>query len=325
LLLRDKAVVVTGAGGGIGRACAIEVARQGGRVVVNDIRAHVVDQVVAEIGRAGGQALGNHDSISTWNGAASAIKACLDGFGAINGLVNVAALCHTSEPWEEVEADIRAQVDVNVLGVLFCGTHAMREMIQMQAPGSIVNFASGAAFGQTLCGTYGATKGAVASATYSWAFDLQPHRIRVNAIAPATTSRMGDYWLEAGNASGYRDLRPTRAEMLNSQAAPDEDGPESIAPLVSYLLSDRSEAVTGQFIQLHAIRGGNRLSVIPHSTDHLNPEGPTLVKPTWTFDDVAAAFESVFGDRLQPVADYQGRPRGWTGDASASMPSGHGR
>jgi NAD(P)-dependent dehydrogenase (short-subunit alcohol dehydrogenase family) len=310
-ILDRKAIVITGAGSGIGRASAIEAAAQGALVVVNDIRGGAADEVAAEIQRAGGTAIANHDNVGSWDGAAEVVAACVREFGAIHGIVNIAGLCHTSQPWEETEKDIRAQVEANVLGVLFCGTHAMRAMVAAHDGGSIVNFSSGASMGQTLCATYGATKGAVATATFSWAFDLVPHKVRVNAISPATSSTMGDNWGPACELLGYPEVRPTRSELTAFQGSSGRDGPESIAPLVTYLLSDRSAEITGQWLQLHALSGHNRLSLIHHSSNHLEPIGPTLEKPTWVLEDIADAFDKVFGSQLQPVGDYMGRNRAW--------------
>src|SRR5207253_11354170 len=121
----------------------------------------------------------------------------------------------------------------------FCGTHAIRRMLA-QGGGTIINVSSGAHLGMRHMAAYGATKGGVASLTYTWALDLAPHGIRVNAISPIADTRMAD-------ALGPRARRPGWP-------------PEHTAPLVSFLLSDPSRGISGQVIRLN----GRQLGLIAH-------------------------------------------------------------
>lgn len=300
-LLSGKAVAITGAGGSIGRALAIDAARRGALVLVNDVRAEAAGAVVAEIRQAGGSAVVNGDAVHTWSGARSVVDACISEFGRIDALVNNAALVHRSEPWEETEAEIRAMIEVNVLGVLFCGHHAMQPMIR-QGGGAIINFSSASAFGLPVRGTYSASKAAVAAATFSWAFDLKPHGIRVNAVAPSALSRMRANWWEAGRALGYGGIRPpTDAALAPTRRTGSQAPPENIAPLVTYLLSDRSAHVTGQFFQLHE----SRLTLVARPRDQYTA-GVTVERTEWTLDAVAEAVEQTFQPHFQPVVDYLG-------------------
>src|SRR5262249_38735658 len=140
-VLRDKAVVVTGAGRGIGRAIALHAATEGASVVVNDIDAYVVSEVVSDIEVAGGSAVGCGSSVSMWDGAAEIIDCCVRTFGSIDGLVNNAAVLDAVLPWETDERQIRRTIEINLLGTLFCGTHAMSAM-KAQGHGAIVNLSS---------------------------------------------------------------------------------------------------------------------------------------------------------------------------------------
>jgi NAD(P)-dependent dehydrogenase (short-subunit alcohol dehydrogenase family) len=119
-------------------------------------------------------------------------------------------------------------VEVNLLGTMFCGIAAMK-VLRSQGYGSIVNASSRAQRGIPASATYAATKGAIASLTYSWALDLRPAGVRVNAIAP-----------QAGGTGTRRQGQPSDGEPT----------PDQIAPLVTYLLSDRSALVTGQVIRI---------------------------------------------------------------------------
>ena len=191
-LLAGKAIVITGGGGGIGRAVAIFSAACGARVVVNDVRPEAATAVAKEIDPAGKRAIASHDPVQEWAGAKALIDACVGAFGRVDGLLNSAGLAHNALPWEEPEDEIRALLDVNVMGTIFCARHAMPHMMK-QGTGSIVNMSSGNAFGTPNSATYSASKAAVASATFSWAFDLMPYGVRANALSPYATTHIKSY------------------------------------------------------------------------------------------------------------------------------------
>src|SRR5258705_11665677 len=127
-LLADKVVVITGAARGLGRAYALDAAREGAAVVVNDIDPEV-GSVAAEIVAAGGQAAANEDTVTTWAGAEAIIASAIEKFGRLDGLVNNAGVLHVGPPWEVSEDTARTSFDVNVLGAIFVGTHAMKVMM----------------------------------------------------------------------------------------------------------------------------------------------------------------------------------------------------
>src|SRR5207249_1892679 len=162
------AIVVTGAGRGLGRAYALDAAREGASVVVNDVDAGNASAVCNEILAFGGAAVPSGESVATWDGAASLIATCLGEFGHLDGLVNNAGVMSMQEPAALTEADANAVIQVNLLGSVYVGTHAIRAM-QAGDGGAIVNATSSAQFGFSHLGVYGATKGALASLTYSWA------------------------------------------------------------------------------------------------------------------------------------------------------------
>jgi NAD(P)-dependent dehydrogenase (short-subunit alcohol dehydrogenase family) len=272
-MLAEKVMVITGAARGLGRAYALDAAREGAAVVVNDIDSEV-RSVAAEIVAAGGSAVANEDSVTSWAGAERIVACATDSFGRIDGLVNNAGVINMVPPWEESEGSIREGMEVNVLGSIFVGTHAMKVMMG-QRSGSIVNNSSHGAFGAPGRAVYVAAKGALVSLTYAWAVDLAPYAIRVNAFA-------------ASSDSGMAKLSKTPLPPLSS--------PESNAPLVTYLLSDAADGITGQVIQRY--RDGFMVVSPPDFTEHYAPVTDISTA------GVIAAFDPILRSGLQRVGWY---------------------
>jgi NAD(P)-dependent dehydrogenase (short-subunit alcohol dehydrogenase family) len=261
-VLDGKAVVVTGAGRGLGRAFAVHAARSGASVVVNDIDGAA--EVAEAINTEGGTARSSAHSVADPNDAEALIAQCVAEFGRIDGLVNNAGLRHAALPWEEDAERIRALIDVNVLGPLYCGTAAIKRM-HAQRGGAIVNIASLSLLGQRGAGTYSASKGAVASMTVSWAMDLVDFGVRANAVCPLAWTRMA-------------------AADPTTLCTPDNT-PDRMAPLVTYLLSPLSENVTGQVIRF----AGRSLHIVRQPAR----KQPVLKRESWDVPAIAEAFESL--------------------------------
>jgi NAD(P)-dependent dehydrogenase (short-subunit alcohol dehydrogenase family) len=241
--------------------------------VVNDIDGEHAKTVAAQITEQGGRAVASVASVADPDQAGAIIQRCLSEFGRIDGLVNNAALHHMALPWEEDPGAAAELIEVNVLGVLYCGIAAARAM-RAQRAGSVVNISSGASFGQRALGTYAASKGAVASLTYSWALDLAEVGVRVNGVCPLAWTRM----VERHQAAQARVTR--------------QRTPDRVAPLITYLLSDRAEGVTGQLIRFT----GDQLHIVRQPAI----KEPVLQRAAWTTDDIAAAFDAVLDDHLEP-------------------------
>ncbi|WP_414639234.1 SDR family NAD(P)-dependent oxidoreductase [Actinophytocola sp.] len=269
--LDGRAVVVTGAGQGLGRAFAQHAAGVGAAVVVNDVDAELAYETAAAITASGGVAAVSTHSVADAEQARALVGLCMAEFGQLDGLVNNAALNYTALPWDDDPDRVRELVEVNVLGVIYTGLAAIRAM---RPGGSIVNISSGAALGQRALGTYAASKGAVASLTYSWALDLEAAGIRVNAVCPLARTRM---------------VLASERSMRN---CPPDRTPERIAPLVTFLLGDRSRGVTGQVIRCN----GPQLHLVgqPYFKE------PVLTRENWDDESVARAFAEVFGAHLEP-------------------------
>jgi NAD(P)-dependent dehydrogenase (short-subunit alcohol dehydrogenase family) len=271
--LDGKAVVITGAGRGLGEAYAMHAALAGASVVVNDNDGDLAERVAEHIRGYGGRAVASAHTVADPSEAAKIVDLCVDEFGRIDGLVNNAGLNYETVPWEDDPETIKHVVEVNVLGVIYVGIAAMRAM-RTFGGGSIINISSGASFGQRKLATYSATKGAVASLSYSWALDLEAEGIRVNAVCPVAHTRM--VW------KSERSLR----------AIPADRTPGKVAPLVLFLLSDRAEGITGQVIRCN----GRQLHIVgqPYFKQ------PILESDNWDTASVERAFTGVLQAHLEP-------------------------
>ncbi|SEQ12888.1 NAD(P)-dependent dehydrogenase, short-chain alcohol dehydrogenase family [Lentzea xinjiangensis] len=272
-ILDGKAVVITGAGRGLGEAYAMHAALAGASVVVNDNDGDLAERVAEHIRGYGGRAVASNHTVADPSEAAKIVDLCVDEFGRVDGLVNNAGLNYETAPWEDDPETIKQVVEVNVLGVIYTGIAAMRAM-RSSGGGSIINISSGASFGQRKLATYSATKGAVASLSYSWALDLEAEGIRVNAVCPVAHTRM--VW------KSERSLR----------AIPADRTPGKVAPLVLFLLSDRAEGITGQVIRCN----GRQLHIVgqPYFKQ------PILESDNWDTASVERAFTGVLQAHLEP-------------------------
>jgi NAD(P)-dependent dehydrogenase (short-subunit alcohol dehydrogenase family) len=276
-VLDGKAVVITGSGRGIGAACAKGCAAQGAAVVVNDLFQEEVDRTVGEINAQGGRAVGCVADITDWEQAGRLIEACVSAFGRIDGLMNNAARFHQMRLEDFDPAKARAEVEVNVLGVMHCTAHAAKRMLA-QGSGSIVQVTSGAHLGMDKLGVYGATKGAVASMVYTWAIELEGTGVRINAISPIGATTIG-FSRDEPAPPGYLDkLRQTMQP------------PEANSPLVEYLLSDLAKEVHGQLVRIDR----DQVQLYTHPALLL----PPATSETWTAQKIAQVFETEFKGRL---------------------------
>jgi NAD(P)-dependent dehydrogenase (short-subunit alcohol dehydrogenase family) len=264
MLLKDKSIVVTGSGRGLGREFALAAVAHGARVIVNDIDAQEAAAVVDEITKLGGTAVASSHSVADAKQASELIDLCVSEFGRIDGLVNNAGLSLTGAPWEAAPADIDGLVDVNVKGVLYCGTAALAKMRE-QRSGVVVNLTSRVHIGWSDCSIYTATKGAVASATYGWALDMAEYGVRVVGLAPTADTRM-------------------------SVPGVDASAPAQVAPVVAYLLSDRAHRLSGQILRFN----GRKLTMLqlPRFFE------PEVEREQFTVADIAAAVDELLADRI---------------------------
>jgi NAD(P)-dependent dehydrogenase (short-subunit alcohol dehydrogenase family) len=126
MTLAGRSVIVTGAGNGLGRAYAMDMARAGARVLVNDVNGDAAAAVVSEISGSGGESLADCRDISTPEAAEEMVCVAVAAFGGLNGLVNNAGLFYRRPPEEDVAIDALRLVQVNLLGTIYCGLSAIR-------------------------------------------------------------------------------------------------------------------------------------------------------------------------------------------------------
>jgi NAD(P)-dependent dehydrogenase (short-subunit alcohol dehydrogenase family) len=246
-LCDGRVVVVTGAGGGIGRSHALLFAQEGAKLVVNDIGgsrdgsgagdAGPAQQVVNEITAAGGEAIAHTEDISTWDGAKSLIQLAIDTFGSVDVVVNNAGILRDRMMVNMSEAEWDAVIKVHLKGT-FGPAHFAAEYWRdkskagEQVDARIINTTSPSGiFGNVGQSNYGAAKAGIAAFTVITSQELGRYGVTVNAIAPTALTRMTE---DLGMMSGLTD---EQREAL---------GPDSISPLVVWLGSKESAGVTGR-------------------------------------------------------------------------------
>lgn len=279
-ICEGRVVVVTGAGRGLGRAYALGLAREGAKVIVNDLGVGThgeapqgdrpAEQVVKEIKSFGGAAVPNFDDVADFEAAKRIVDTALNSFGDLHAVVNNAGFVRdrmfvscTPEEWDAV-------IRVHLRGHFCTSSWACQYWRGQQKQGKaidarIINTSSGAGLqGSVGQSAYSAAKGGIASLTLVQAVELERYGIMVNALAPNARTRMTE---------------TAFAERMQAQDGVfDIYDPENTAPLVAYLASEKSKGITGQVFEPF----GGRLSVSEGWTD-----GPFVQKgERWTASEL---------------------------------------
>jgi NAD(P)-dependent dehydrogenase (short-subunit alcohol dehydrogenase family) len=284
-LLDGRVAVVTGSGRGIGREFALCMAREGAKVVINDVGVSLdgqgtdddpAAQVCKEIADLGSEAVPNYDSVTDFDGAARIVQTAVDSFGQLDILVNNAGIVRDRTLVKMSEEDFDAVLGVHLKGSFNCARHAAPVMKEA-GYGRIINITSSAGlrgnFGQT---NYGAAKAALMGLTFIWSIELGRSGITVNAVAPAGATRMTAGLFER-----------------SGQAPPPEQDPSLNAPLVAFLASERAGHVSGQILG----RTDYAYTIFQH------PKQVAFMwrDGGWTPELVAEHFDQVLGQHLQQV------------------------
>jgi 3-oxoacyl-[acyl-carrier protein] reductase len=253
-LLKDRIAVVTGAGQGLGRAEAIGLAEQGAKVVVNDLGTATdgsgsskgpADNVVADIKKAGGEAVANYDSVATVEGTESIISTALGNFGRIDVLVNNAGFNRdrmiyniTDEEWDSV-------IKTNLYGTFYT-TRAACRIMKEQKYGRIINTSSHAGLGNMGQANYSAAKEGIVGLTRTVAYDMGRYGVTCNVIRPVSGTRG---FVEMVENKGLREAwtRMWGEEMAEKRLKQmlELNRPEDVASLVVYLASEKADNING--------------------------------------------------------------------------------
>jgi NAD(P)-dependent dehydrogenase (short-subunit alcohol dehydrogenase family) len=236
-LLDGKVAIVTGAGRGIGRGEAIELARGGARVVVNELDGDVGKQVIEEITAAGGEAVLDTGDCSEDETARGLISTALDAFGRLDALVNNAGILRDRTVAKMTPDEWDAVIKVHLRGHYLPTHYACAHWKDTGQPGRIVCTASTSGllgnFGQA---NYGAAKAGIAAFSTIVAMEMARYGVRCNAIAPAARTRMTE--------SAYGAFKDLSGD--DGEESFDFWHPDNVAPLVAYLCSDAAGDVSGK-------------------------------------------------------------------------------
>jgi NAD(P)-dependent dehydrogenase (short-subunit alcohol dehydrogenase family) len=256
-----KVAIITGAGGGLGRSHALDLAKRGALLVINDLGGSTdgvgsseaaAQKVVDDIKASGGEAVANYDSVATPEGGANIVKTAVDAFGKVDIIINNAGILRDTSFKNMTPDQVNPVLDVHLRGAFYV-TQPAWQLMRDQGYGRIVNTSSAAGifgnFGQT---NYGAAKMGLVGLTRVLAVEGAKNNIKVNAIAPVAKTRMTE-------------------ELFG--AAMDKLSPELVTPIVTYLAHEDCP-VTGEVYSV----GGGRVArifvgVTPgHYQEDLTPE-----------------------------------------------------
>jgi len=247
--VRDKVVLVTGAGGGIGRDFALALAREGARVVVNDIGASVNGEgqdltraqgVVDEITALGGVAVANGDSVADWEAANRMVKQAVDAFGRIDCVINNAGILRDRFFHNMNIDEWRAVIDVHLNGAFYV-SRAAAPYFKSQESGSYIHMVSTSGLiGNLGQANYSAAKLGIVALSKSIAMDMARFNVRSNCISPFAWSRM------IGSMPTETPEQQARVERLQKMET------SKIAPLAVFLASDAAAKVSGQIFAVRA-------------------------------------------------------------------------
>jgi NAD(P)-dependent dehydrogenase (short-subunit alcohol dehydrogenase family) len=236
----DRVAVITGAGGGLGRTYAIELAARGAKVVVNDLggaadgtggATAAADQVVKEIEAAGGTAVANYDSVSTVEGGEAIVQSAIDNFSKVDIVINNAGILRDKSFAKLSDADLCAVIDVHLKGAFYVSQPAFRSMKQNGYGRFIFTASAAGVFGNFGQSNYGAAKMGLVGLMNVLAVEGAKSNIKANAIMPIANTRL------------TQDLLGPIAEKLDAKC---------VTPLVTYLVSEQCELTH----ELFSVGGG---------------------------------------------------------------------
>ena len=288
----ERVAIVTGAGGGLGKDYALELARRGAKVVVNDIgssgagvgaSSRPADLVVEQIKDAGGTAIASHDSVATRQGGAAIVQRALDTWGKVDICISNAGFLRNNR-FEDINSDqLDAIIDVHLKGAFYVGQPAYRAMRSKGYGRFVFTSSASAMYGHAWQANYAAAKAGLVGLSHVVAIEGSAYGIKSNVIMPTAQSRLGDEMTQ-----GFMEI-PEFAESLKTAEFAVSEGrtaPAFNTPLVVYLASEQCRsshgifsANSGRYAQVHICAADGWVA-------------PAGAKPPTT-EDVAAHFEQI--------------------------------
>jgi NAD(P)-dependent dehydrogenase (short-subunit alcohol dehydrogenase family) len=296
-ICEGRVVIVTGAGRGIGRQHALELARQGAKVVVNDLgvsdagegaTSGPAEEVVQEIRALGGDAIANGSDVADWDQAEDLIREAVHTYGRLDAVVNNAGFVRDRMFVSCSEAEWDAVIRVHLKGHFCVSRHAAaywRQQVKAGEPvdARIVNTSSGAGvFGSVGQSSYSAAKAGIATLTLVQAAELGRYGVTSNAICPIARTRMTE--------GAFGDA------MKKPDAGFDVNDPANVSPFVAWLASEQSASVTGRVWEVF----GGTITVL----DGYRRDQTIEIDARWDASKIGGAVQELLTKAIPPVKVY---------------------